>query len=117
MKLVAHRASPLPPASTQQAENLRAVGCTSANETSSRSHAILELRLQPSGAPGAEQANPHDGGKLALVDLAGSERAADSTSKERQTRNEGAEINKSLLCLKVRSLLRRTHATHSGRSG
>jgi len=75
------------------AQRLRAVGCTSANSSSSRSHAILSivLREQP-GGPCL--------GKLNLVDLAGSERAADSTSKERQTRLEGAEINKSLLCLK-----------------
>ncbi|KAL1522562.1 hypothetical protein AB1Y20_017547 [Prymnesium parvum] len=77
----------------KQAEDLRAVGCTSANETSSRSHAILEVAL-------VEASSSLPAGKLTLVDLAGSERAADSTSKDRQTRAEGAEINKSLLCLK-----------------
>lgn len=81
------------------AEEMRATGATSANEVSSRSHAILQVLLR----------DPNTGracGKLYLVDLAGSERAADSASKERQTRLEGAEINKSLLCLKecIRSL-------------
>ena len=76
------------------AEENRATGATSANEVSSRSHAILQVILR----------HPDTGracGKLYLVDLAGSERAADSASKDRQTRLEGAEINKSLLCLKV----------------
>lgn len=40
-------------------------------------------------------------GKFSLIDLAGNERGADTSSADRQTRMEGAEINKSLLALKV----------------
>lgn len=46
-------------------------------------------------------------GKFSLIDLAGNERGADTSSADRQTRLEGAEINKSLLALKVRLLLLR----------
>ena len=42
-------------------------------------------------------------GKFSLIDLAGNERGADTSSSNRQTRMEGAEINKSLLALKVRA--------------
>ncbi len=40
-------------------------------------------------------------GKFSLIDLAGNERGVDTASSDRKTRMEGAEINKSLLALKV----------------
>lgn len=39
-------------------------------------------------------------GKFSLIDLAGNERGSDTSSSDRSTRMEGAEINKSLLALK-----------------
>ncbi|KAG5497505.1 hypothetical protein JKF63_03769 [Porcisia hertigi] len=71
----------------------RRTGATTANEHSSRSHAVLSLRIEDS-----THSDPK--GIINFVDLAGSERAADTAALDRITRLEGAEINKSLLALK-----------------
>ncbi|CAN8028068.1 unnamed protein product, partial [Ixodes persulcatus] len=80
--------------------SVRTSGQTSANQNSSRSHAVFQIILRRAG-------RLH--GKFSLIDLAGNERGADTSSSNRQTRMEGAEINKSLLALKecIRALGRR----------
>ncbi|XP_048457716.1 kinesin-like protein KIF2C isoform X1 [Rhincodon typus] len=77
--------------------NYRTSGQTSANSNSSRSHAVFQIHLRR---------NDKLYGQFSLIDLAGNERGADTSSADRQTRMEGAEINKSLLALKecIRSL-------------
>ncbi|KAK2645693.1 hypothetical protein Ddye_020888 [Dipteronia dyeriana] len=77
----------------------RSTGTTGANEESSRSHAILQLAIKRS-ADGTESKPSRLVGKFSFIDLAGSERGADTTDNDKQTRMEGAEINKSLLALK-----------------
>jgi len=77
----------------------RTTGVTGANVDSSRSHAILQISLKD------ERVQDGDGrikehGKISFIDLAGSERGADTMDTDRQTRMDGAEINKSLLALK-----------------
>lgn len=82
---------------------IRTSGQTSANNHSSRSHAVFQIILKHN----RRQKNIK--GKFSLIDLAGNERGADTSSANRQTRMEGAEINKSLLALKecIRALGRR----------
>lgn len=101
---------------------LRSTGVTGANDDSSRSHAVfqIELRYPPLEVSHVDQSSlvresllrgsrpnavsyPSKGeeiGRLCFIDLAGSERGSDTASSTRQTRMEGAEINKSLLALK-----------------
>ncbi|KAJ7969618.1 Kinesin-like protein [Quillaja saponaria] len=71
----------------------RSAGTTGANEESSRSHAILQLCIKKS-ADGTESRPARVVGKLSFIDLAGSERGADTTNNDKQTRLEGAGINK-----------------------
>ena len=72
--------------------SVRITGVTGANMDSSRSHAILQISLKDN--------NNKIHGKISFIDLAGSERGADVVDSNKQTRIDGAEINKSLLALK-----------------
>ena len=88
----------------------RTSGVTGANADSSRSHAILQLQLK-------EVKTQKDFGKMSFIDLAGSERGADTIDQNKQTRLDGAEINKSLLALKecIRALdLEKKHLPFRG---
>lgn len=56
-------------------------------------------------------------GKISFIDLAGSERGADTMNTNKQTKLDGAEINKSLLALKecIRALdLEKKHLPFRG---
>lgn len=75
----------------------RTTGVTGANVDSSRSHAIISISLKVPGPKGRLISKP---GRLSFIDLAGSERGADTVDQDKQTRIDGAEINKSLLALK-----------------
>ena len=70
---------------------IRSSGTTGANSESSRSHAILQMCLKH---------NDKLYSKMSFIDLAGSERGADTMHTDKQTKMDGAEINKSLLALK-----------------
>uniref|UniRef100_A0A6P7GYZ4 Kinesin-like protein Klp10A n=1 Tax=Diabrotica virgifera virgifera TaxID=50390 RepID=A0A6P7GYZ4_DIAVI len=87
----------------QKGNQARTSGQTFANNNSSRSHAVFQIYLRSNN----NMSKIH--GKFSLIDLAGNERGADTSSANRQTRMEGAEINKSLLALKecIRALGRK----------
>ncbi len=70
----------------------RTTGVTGANVDSSRSHGILQISMR--------DGKGRTLGKISFIDLAGSERGADTLDQNKQTRMDGAEINKSLLALK-----------------
>lgn len=61
------------------------------NADSSRSHAILQISLRHEKKLFT---------KISFIDLAGNERGADHIDQNKQTKIDGAEINKSLLSLK-----------------
>ena len=70
----------------------RTVEPTAANQTSSRSHALLNITVTRSTPLGTKQ------GRLYLTDLAGSERVSKTKNRGKRLQ-EGAHINKSLLAL------------------
>ncbi|KAI0081823.1 kinesin-domain-containing protein [Panus rudis PR-1116 ss-1] len=70
---------------------------THANETSSRSHAVLQIHVTQSPRT-ASLTEERTMATLSIIDLAGSERAA-ATTNMGQRMVEGANINKSLLAL------------------
>ena len=65
----------------------RTTHATEANDTSSRSHAVLQILLRCKDTGRLR-------GKLSLVDLAGSERGSDTKSHNRQRRAESSEVRK-----------------------
>jgi kinesin family protein 2/24 len=73
----------------------RRTGVTGANIKSSRSHAVIIVNF------GENKTDTFgDSDSIVFVDLAGSERGSDRQGLHNDIKNEGAEINKSLLALK-----------------
>ncbi|KAB5593457.1 Kinesin-4 [Ceratobasidium theobromae] len=72
----------------------RRTSATLKNETSSRSHCVLNIIISNTLVPSAEP------GRLVLVDLAGSERAADRSAHTKDRMDEARLINTSLMTLK-----------------
>ncbi|KAI5416453.1 variant 2, Kinesin-like protein KIN-8A [Lathyrus oleraceus] len=82
----------------QQGNQNRTTEPTRANETSSRSHAILQVVVEFRVRDAATTDIVNRVGKLSLIDLAGSERAL-ATDQRTLRSLEGANINRSLLAL------------------
>ncbi|KAH7285868.1 hypothetical protein KP509_33G049400 [Ceratopteris richardii] len=79
-----------------QGNQNRTTESTRVNETSSRSHAILQVMVEYSSF--VDSLLVTRSGKLSLIDLAGSERAL-ATDQRTMRSVEGANINRSLLAL------------------
>lgn len=108
-------------AKTSAGRAARSTSSTGANQTSSRSHAVMAVYLlnrehmvqDGSGVSYTPDNAVEVIGKLSLIDLAGSERGVDNAETDKTTRMEGRQINTSLLALKevIRSLEgKRSHA-------
>ncbi|KAH7105093.1 P-loop containing nucleoside triphosphate hydrolase protein [Auriculariales sp. MPI-PUGE-AT-0066] len=72
----------------------RRTQATTRNDRSSRSHAILTIRIRNRLTPQKEE------GQIVMVDLAGSERHTDAKLHSRERLDENKDTNKSLMCLK-----------------
>lgn len=83
----------------------RASEVTERNESSSRSHAVMELRL-----PAPDGDAEGSGGLIRVVDLAGSERNYETKNHSRSMAERGGLINYSLLMLK--ECARMMHKNH-----
>lgn len=94
----------------EEGSKSRSTGTTSRNADSSRSHAVLQIKLVKN--TGRKKNVEH--GRFSFIDLAGSERGADTSNASKATRLEGAEINQSLLALKevIRALATGGSMTH-----
>ncbi|EKM53632.1 uncharacterized protein PHACADRAFT_186255 [Phanerochaete carnosa HHB-10118-sp] len=86
----------------------RRTSVTLRNATSSRSHAVLTIRVVNKLMPFAEP------GQLLLVDLAGSERYEDSKAHDKQRMLESRENNNSLMSLKECVRAKAKMATEEG---
>mgnify|MGYP001950516591 CR=1 FL=1 len=75
----------------EQGSVLRITSQNNSNDESSRSHAILQIVIKEKKSVFT---------KISFIDLAGNERGADHMDQNKQTKIDGAEINKSLLTLK-----------------
>ncbi|XP_044009042.1 kinesin-like protein KIF19 isoform X2 [Aphidius gifuensis] len=86
----------------QRGNIARTVEPTSANETSSRSHALLSVSVKQTTRPASSKDIRHRArvkhGRLFMIDLAGSERLK-QTKNHGKRLQEGAHINRSLLAL------------------
>ena len=76
----------------------RTTAANGVHDASSRSHAIINIKLRTEAAGTGRRRGAE--ATVSLVDLAGSERASETKQDDAATRLEGAEINKSLLALK-----------------
>lgn len=81
----------------RQGNRMRTKERTDANETSSRSHAVLQITVEHKDKAHGINAEINIA-KLSLIDLAGSERASNTNNRGMRL-IEGANINKSLLAL------------------
>ena len=92
-----------------ETKSRRATQSTDKNDTSSRSHSICQITIQPSLTVSSKRC-----GVLTLVDCAGTERRNDSLYHSKDRQAESSEINASLYALKqcIRAKMSRSLNNH-----